>query len=91
MSNVQPASNTVTAPLGPGVVAPPALPAAHRAVFSPLTWVTLAAAVALGVLTDGYTLFQATMVLSYAIALLGLNMLTGFALTMLFLWIGLRG
>lgn len=79
MSNVQPATNAAAAaPLGAGVTAPPRLSAGHRVVFSPLTWVAIALAVALGIFTDGYTLFQATMVLSYAIALLGLNMLTGY-------------
>lgn len=78
MSNVQPATNTAAAPMGSGVAAPPRLSAGHRVVFSPLTWIVLALAVALGVFTDGYGLFQATMVLSYAIALLGLNMLTGY-------------
>ncbi len=75
MSNVQPISTPAVAA---GIAAPPKLSAGHRAVFSPLTWVALALAVALGIFTDGYTLFQATMVLSYAIALLGLNMLTGY-------------
>ena len=43
-------------------------------------WVLLAIALACGLLfvLKGYQLFQATMVLAYAIALLGLNMLTGY-------------
>ena len=43
-------------------------------------WVLLAIALASGLLfvLKGYQLFQATMVLAYAIALLGLNMLTGY-------------
>ncbi len=38
----------------------------------------LAAAIALTFFIKGYQLFQATMVLSYAVALLGLNILTGY-------------
>lgn len=38
----------------------------------------LVAAVALTFIAKGYVLFQATMVLSYAIALVGLNLLTGY-------------
>lgn len=43
-------------------------------------WVLLLLALAVGLIfvAKGYQLFQATMVLSYAIALLGLNMLTGY-------------
>lgn len=45
-----------------------------------LPWVValLAAAAALTFLAKGYVLFQATMLLSYAIALVGLNILTGY-------------
>jgi len=45
-----------------------------------LPWavVLLAAAAALAFLAKGYILFQATMVLSYATALVGLNLLTGY-------------
>lgn len=73
MSNAQPISN----PVETGSMAPP-VNAAHRVIFSPLTWAVIVAAAALGIFVDGYLLFQATMVLSYAIALLGLNMLTGY-------------
>ena len=41
-------------------------------------WLLLLLALALPWLAKGYQLFQATMVLSYAIALVGLNLLTGF-------------
>ena len=47
-----------------------------------LTWRSIVFSVALAVglafVAEGYHLFQATMVLAYAIALLGLNMLTGY-------------
>ena len=45
-----------------------------------MPWVLLLLAAAIGVtfLAKGYVLFQATMVLSYAIALVGLNLLTGY-------------
>jgi branched-chain amino acid transport system permease protein len=45
-----------------------------------MPWVLLAIALACGLIfvLKGYQLFQATMVLAYAIALLGLNMLTGY-------------
>ena len=46
------------------------------------TWIwlapLLAAAIALTFFAKGYQLFQATMVLSYAVALVGLNLLTGY-------------
>lgn len=47
---------------------------------SPLVWVGLLIALAIGItfVARGYQLFQATMVISYAIALLGLNILTGY-------------
>ncbi|WP_447747209.1 branched-chain amino acid ABC transporter permease [Variovorax boronicumulans] len=47
---------------------------------SPLLWVGLLIALAIGItfVARGYQLFQATMVISYAIALLGLNILTGY-------------
>ena len=47
---------------------------------STLMWVSLLVliAIALTFMLKGYQLFQATMVLSYAIALLGLNILTGY-------------
>lgn len=47
---------------------------------SSMPWVValLIAAAALAFLAKGYVLFQATMVLSYAIALVGLNLLTGY-------------
>jgi branched-chain amino acid transport system permease protein len=47
---------------------------------SPRLWigVLVVAAVGIAFLASGYQLFQATMVLSYAIALLGLNVLVGF-------------
>ncbi|EJL73749.1 ABC-type branched-chain amino acid transport system, permease component [Variovorax sp. CF313] len=47
---------------------------------SPLVWVGLLIVLAIGItfVARGYQLFQATMVISYAIALLGLNILTGY-------------
>lgn len=66
----------------------PIPPAAGRAAAAPaatasrstLVWVSLLVllAIALTFFLKGYQLFQATMVLSYAIALLGLNILTGY-------------
>jgi branched-chain amino acid transport system permease protein len=58
--------------------APAPAVSARRAMRWP--WVLLAIALACGLLfvLKGYQLFQATMVLAYAIALLGLNMLTGY-------------
>lgn len=65
-------------PIGrPGAAAAaPAVPASR----STLVWVSLLVllAIALTFFLKGYQLFQATMVLSYAIALLGLNILTGY-------------
>lgn len=68
--------NTTTSSLPMGAAAPAT--AARRAMRWP--WVLLAIALASGLLfvLKGYQLFQATMVLAYAIALLGLNMLTGY-------------
>lgn len=56
---------------------PVALPARR---ISNLSWVValLVAAAALAFMAKGYVLFQATMVLSYAVALVGLNLLTGY-------------
>ena len=69
--------NTTTTSSLPLGAASPAT-AARRAMRWP--WVLLAIALASGLLfvLKGYQLFQATMVLAYAIALLGLNMLTGY-------------
>ena len=68
--------NTTTSSLPMGAAAPAT--SARRAMRWP--WVLLAVALACGLLfvLKGYQLFQATMVLAYAIALLGLNMLTGY-------------
>ena len=68
--------NTTTSSLPMGAAAPATT--APRAMRWP--WVLLAIALACGLLfvLKGYQLFQATMVLAYAIALLGLNMLTGY-------------
>ena len=68
--------NTTTSSLPMGAPAPAV--SARRAMRWP--WVLLAIALACGLLfvLKGYQLFQATMVLAYAIALLGLNMLTGY-------------
>lgn len=68
--------NTTTSSLPMGATAPAT--SARRAMRWP--WVLLAIALASGLLfvLKGYQLFQATMVLAYAIALLGLNMLTGY-------------
>jgi len=69
-------NTTPTSSLPLGAAAPAT--AARRAMRWP--WVLLAIALASGLLfvLKGYQLFQATMVLAYAIALLGLNMLTGY-------------
>jgi branched-chain amino acid transport system permease protein len=56
---------------------PVTLPARGRAAL-PWALALLVAGVALTFLAKGYVLFQATMVLSYAIALVGLNLLTGY-------------
>lgn len=68
--------NTTTSSLPMGAPAPAV--SARRAMRWP--WVLLPIALACGLLfvLKGYQLFQATMVLAYAIALLGLNMLTGY-------------
>lgn len=68
--------NTTTSSLPMGAAAPAT--SARRTMRWP--WVLLAIALASGLLfvLKGYQLFQATMVLAYAIALLGLNMLTGY-------------
>ena len=73
MNQVQ-VSPTVSAGVPAG--AAPALPLRAW----PRLWlsVLLLAAVGLTFVASGYQLFQATMVLSYAIALLGLNILTGY-------------
>jgi branched-chain amino acid transport system permease protein len=69
-------NTTTTSSLPLGAAAPAT--SARRAMRWP--WVLLAIALASGLLfvLKGYQLFQATMVLAYAIALLGLNMLTGY-------------
>ena len=55
-------------------------PKARAASRSTLMWVGVLILLAIGItfVARGYQLFQATMVLSYAIALLGLNILTGY-------------
>jgi branched-chain amino acid transport system permease protein len=63
------------------IVPPRAAPApdASRNAWAPLLIaLPLAAAMALPFFAKGYVMFQATMVMSYAIALLGLNLLTGY-------------
>lgn len=66
-------------PISPAAGRVAAAPAA-TASRSTLVWVSLLVllAIALTFFLKGYQLFQATMVLSYAIALLGLNVLTGY-------------
>lgn len=73
--NTQVTSLPIAPSAGHAVAAPAA--AASR---STLVWVSLLVllAIALTFFLKGYQLFQATMVLSYAIALLGLNILTGY-------------
>jgi branched-chain amino acid transport system permease protein len=66
MSTVQPLS-----------IAPPLVPA-RRPGISPWVLLPLLAALAFPFFAKGYYIFQATMVLSYAVALLGLNLLTGY-------------
>jgi len=64
----------------PGLATRAAEPAAGGSARARLLWVgvLIAAAIAITFVARGYQLFQATMVLSYAIALLGLNILTGY-------------
>ncbi|AOZ03258.1 branched-chain amino acid ABC transporter permease [Cupriavidus sp. USMAHM13] len=66
----------------PATAAPaaPAAPSAAGAGARVLPWwlALLAAALAVPFVAQGYVVFQATMVLSYAVALLGLNILTGY-------------
>ena len=71
MSSVNPTAAAST------VIASPALPARRH---SKLAWTLAALVVALAFpfFVKGYLVFQATMVLSYAVALLGLNILTGY-------------
>ena len=66
-------------PIAPSAGHAAAAPAAIAS-RSTLVWVSLLVllAIALTFFLKGYQLFQATMVLSYAIALLGLNILTGY-------------
>jgi branched-chain amino acid transport system permease protein len=66
MSTLQPLS--IARPLAP----------ARRPGISPWVLLPLLAALAFPFLAKGYYIFQATMVLSYAVALLGLNLLTGY-------------
>ena len=65
-------------PIAPATA--PAAAAKAPASRTTLVWVSLLVllAIALTFFLKGYQLFQATMVLSYAIALLGLNILTGY-------------
>ena len=71
-------NTTTTSSLPLGAATPAPATTARTAMRWP--WVLLAIALASGLLfvLKGYQLFQATMVLAYAIALLGLNMLTGY-------------
>jgi branched-chain amino acid transport system permease protein len=73
--NTQVSSALPITPLGAASAAPLA-PASRKT----LVWVSVLVlvAIALTFVLKGYQLFQATMVLSYAIALLGLNILTGY-------------
>jgi branched-chain amino acid transport system permease protein len=66
-------------PTSPGAVSLAGAPTDKRK-FTISLWVIVAlvAAVAFPFLVKGYYVFQATMMLSYAIALLGLNILTGY-------------
>lgn len=70
-------NTTEVSPLRPMAAA---LDTTRRARPQPWTWVLplVVAAAALAFVFKGYQLFQATMFLAYAIALLGLNMLTGY-------------
>jgi len=61
----------------PSALAKPAAPARSLRV-SPWLPLLLALALAFPFVAQGYAIFQATMVLSYAVALLGLNILTGY-------------
>jgi branched-chain amino acid transport system permease protein len=58
----------------------PVVPASRRRVLHPALWLVLPllAAVVFPFVAKGYVIFQATMVLSYAVSLLGLNILTGY-------------
>jgi branched-chain amino acid transport system permease protein len=50
----------------------------HRKLFWRIAFVFFLVAIALGVLLPGYQLFQASMVLSFMVALVGVNVLTGY-------------
>lgn len=71
MSSVNPVAPS------PGTIGAPAMPARG---FRPSPWVlaVLLASLVFPFVAKGYLVFQATMVLSYAVALLGLNILTGY-------------
>jgi len=69
----------INKPVSPAAASSPATPVApHRPAV--LRWALLlwVAAASLALFAQGYVLFQATMVLSYAVALVGLNLLTGY-------------
>jgi branched-chain amino acid transport system permease protein len=78
--------NTVNSAVAPSVSArtqDPAAPAspvvpARASGISPWILLSLLAALAFPFIAKGYLIFQATMLLSYAVALLGLNILTGY-------------
>lgn len=69
--------NSINPIASPGVLTASQLPVRKPAIS---LWILLPllAALAFPFIVKGYLIFQATMVLSYAIALLGLNMLTGY-------------
>lgn len=67
--------NPITQP-GPPVTALPVT--TRRTNLSLRTFAPLLVAIIFPFVAEGYVVFQATMVLSYAVALLGLNMLTGY-------------
>ena len=66
-------------PLAPAAT-PVATPVVSARAWHPALWLALPllAALAFPFVAKGYLIFQATMVLSYAVALLGLNILTGY-------------
>src|SRR5262245_55525904 len=59
-------------------IAPGGTKAAPRMAIAPAFLVLLAVALALPFLVKGFAVFQLTMVMIYAIAIMGLNLLTGF-------------
>lgn len=71
-------TNTTTSSTASSVLSAGAVPTSRSYLGLAGILVLLALAIALAFMVKGYVLFQATMLLSYAIALVGLNLLTGY-------------